>query len=211
MGRAFSGKLVWTFAAVCMALCGAAGWWLGRSKTSNDSAVTQKRLEALEARVAAGAGSADLMPSGRALDRVVRGNAAGPVPADLDPVAARKKVGAAIASFDGRFAADGREPAWASRAETVAAEAMLAPGLREFGMPTSDETRCGTTMCRMVFTFENAGTAADWSDYYPLGIASVLPGVRSYPVTLPDGRVELHMYGFRGEATSRMDARLPEP
>lgn len=116
----------------------------------------------------------------------------------------------AIARLDGRLESERRDPAWAARAEAVAAEAMLAPGLRAFGMPASEQVRCARTMCRMVLTFDKPGVAADWSDFYPLGLASVMAGVRSHAVTLPDGRVELRMYAFRGEAEPRMRGNVPE-
>lgn len=195
-----------------MATCLAAGWWLGSVGQRESNGSTSQRLDAVEARIGAGSDDRVELRSGRASNRAGAAGigTVGPPPLP-DPVADAKALGAAIVSFDRRLQVESRDPAWARKAESTIAEAMLAPGLREFGMPVADQTRCGSTMCRMVFTFDDAGTAADWSDFYPLGIASVLPGVRSYPVTLPDGRVELRMYGFRGEATSRMDARLPEP
>jgi hypothetical protein len=52
-------------------------------------------------------------------------------------------------------------------------------------------------MCRMSFTFNSAGAAADWATYYPLGLAGQLPVMQSQQVRLADGSVRLVLYAFR--------------
>jgi len=101
------------------------------------------------------------------------------------------------ARFEARFRADGSDPRWAQDTETAATRAIAEPALGAFAPPTDSDMRCARTMCRMEFTFDSAGAAADWAVYYPIGIGSQLPVMRSQQTRLRDGRAQLVMYGFR--------------
>lgn len=203
-------RWMWLALAACASL--AVAWWLGAAQQRRGQVQTEQRLEQIEARIAQQVSPPLRAARPVAADVVRGGAAAGSMQHSgmQDHARLLAERDWAIDRLDQRLASEGRDPAWSGKAEGAASEAMLAPAMRAFGMPESEQVRCARSLCRMVLTFTDASAAADWSDFYPLGIASVMPGMRSYPVTLPDGRVELRMYGFRGEATARTEGGLPE-
>lgn len=101
------------------------------------------------------------------------------------------------ARLEARFAADGADPRWAQETETAATQATAEPALAPFDPPAGSEMRCARTMCRMEFTFDSAGAADDWAQFFPLGLAGELPVMQSQQVRLADGRVQLVLYAFR--------------
>jgi hypothetical protein len=101
------------------------------------------------------------------------------------------------ARLEARFKSDGSDPRWAQDSETAATQAIAEPALGPFDPPANSYVRCARTMCRMEFTFDSAGAAADWAAYYPIGIGGHLPVMRSQQTRLKDGRTQLVMYGFR--------------
>jgi len=111
----------------------------------------------------------------------------------------------AVAKLEARFSGDGFDPRWAGPTEAAAARAAQDPVLAPFRAPAASEVDCARTMCRLVFTFDNLDQAEDWSSFYPLGLAKTLPGFRTLSTVLPDGRVELRMYGFRDPRASTAD------
>ena len=103
----------------------------------------------------------------------------------------------ALTRLESRFSADGFDSRWAASTERAAAQAAADPALGPFPAPAASDVQCAKTMCRLVFTFDSLDQAEDWSTYYPLGVAKGLPVFQSLSTTLPDGRVQLRMYGFR--------------
>jgi hypothetical protein len=101
------------------------------------------------------------------------------------------------ARLESRFATDGSDPRWARETEAAATEAIVEPALASFDPPAGTDMRCARTMCRMTFTFNSAGAAADWATYYPLGLAGQLPVTQSQQARLADGSVRLVLYAFR--------------
>jgi hypothetical protein len=189
------------FAAAVVVLGG--GWYFEARARRQDAAEVQARLDHLEHDRLQ---SEDRRPPRRApATAFVHAPApatggplgVGPLPRPLSPEERRRLQLQAISRLESRFSSDGSNIAWATSTEQAVQAAVEEPALAAFQAPRSSEVQCARTMCRMVFTFDSLDEAEDWASFYPLGLANQLPVFRNQPTTLPDGRVQLRMYGFR--------------
>lgn len=194
-------------AALVMAVL-AGGWYFEARHRQSDAQAFEARLARLERRGAA----SDVVPApSRAGVQVVSaeslaGIAPGGPAARLGPQTAedaQRQATEAFARLDARFATDGNDAAWAMSTEGAVNRAIAEPALAPFKAPQASDIRCARTMCRLEFTFASLDQAEDWLTYYPLGVASQLPIFRSQSLLLPDGRVQLNMFGFR-DANARL-------
>jgi hypothetical protein len=122
----------------------------------------------------------------------------------LSAVEQRRLKQQALSRLETRLSADGYDPQWAASTESSAANAADDPTLAAFHAPAASDLHCARSMCRLVFAFDNLDQAEDWLTYYPLGVTKQLPVFQSLSTVLPDGRVELRMYGFR-DARTKLD------
>ncbi len=200
-------------AVVVVGLLLGGGWYLEARGRGQDAAALEARLRRLEqAQVKSvdeepwGAGepvSRSAGPSASPTAGAAFGRASLPRP--LSPQEQQRLQRQAVSRLESRFAADGSDPKWAASTEDAVEQAIVDPTLAPFQAPRSSDVRCARTMCRLVFSFDSMGQAEDWSSFYPLGVAKPLPGFRSLSTVLPDGRVELRMYGFRDPRASTAD------
>jgi hypothetical protein len=203
-----SSSLVWflAFAAAVLVLGG--GWYRESRDHAREQASIDTRLSRLEQAPRAAdepnrPGSA-LSPSVRAIS-VGAPNAGQSAPGGLrmpSPEERRRGQLQALTKLESRFSADGFDARWAASTEDAVAQAAVDPALTPFRAPAASDVRCARTMCRLVFTFDSLDQAEDWSTYYPLGVAKGLPVFQTLSTTLPDGRVQLRMYGFRDPAAA---------
>ncbi|MFL6592566.1 MAG: hypothetical protein ACJ8GK_07655 [Luteimonas sp.] len=181
------------------------GWYLGAHASRRDNAGIEARLARLEqtATTAAeqeqGQAVAGPLPAGSVFRsaRPALAPFAAPIPRPLPPEERRRLQLQAISGLESRFSADGSDPRWAGPTEEAVRGAISEPALAPFPAPQDSQVQCARTMCRLVFTFDSLDQAEDWASFYPLGLANQLPVFRNQPTTLPDGRVQLRMYGFR--------------
>jgi hypothetical protein len=201
------------FAVVVVGLLLGGGWYLDARGRGQDAAELEARLRRLEQ---AQLKSVDEAPWG-GREPVSRPPAASaspgagaafgrpPLPPPLSPQERQRLQRQAVSRLESRFATDGSDPQWATSTEDAVDQAIVDPILAPFHGPQSSSVRCARTMCRLVFSFESMDQAEDWSSFYPLGVARTLPGFRTVSTVLPDGRVELRMYGFRDPRASTAD------
>ena len=196
------------FAAAVLVLGG--GWYRESRDRAREQASIDTRLSRLEQAPAADEPSRHdnaLPDSFRAAIRTTASVAGQPPPAGPrlpSPEERRRGQLQAVTRLESRFSTDGFDPRWAASTEGAVAQAAAEPILAPFHGPSASEVRCARTMCRMLFTFDSLDQAEDWSTYYPLGVAKGLPVFQSLSTTLPDGRVQLRMYGFRDSAAATL-------
>jgi hypothetical protein len=190
------------FAAAVLVLGG--GWYRESRDRAREQASIDLRLSRLEqAPQATDAPSRDgrVLPSALRAASSTRASIAGQPPSGgprmPSPDERRRGQLQAVTRLESRFSTDGFDPQWAASTERAVAQAAAEPILAPFHGPTASEMRCARTICRLLFTFDSLDQAEDWSTYYPLGVAKGLPVFQSLSTTLPDGRVQLRMYGFR--------------
>ena len=180
----------------------AGGWYFEARQRQHDAGVFEARLARLEQAQTPYAASP--APPARARGGVSAEALAGILPAAPErgprvQTAAdlQREQSQGLARLESRFATDGSDPAWAMTTEADVAQAAADPALAAFKAPQASDVRCARTMCRLVFTFASLDQAEDWLTYYPLGVTRQLPVFRNQSVVLPDGRVQLSMFGFR--------------
>lgn len=200
-------RLIWiaAFAAIVVL---AAGWYHSAAERDRESRQTAQRLAALEQEQQQA--SVDAMPSDT-FDPAERAAYAARAQGRINASKARARAGMVSeaelkrnqakvrAELESRFAADGSDPRWAQGVETAATTAIKKPVLAPFTAPADSDMRCARTMCRMEFIFASEGEADDWAAYYPLGVGAELPVIQSQTTRLPDGRVQLVLYGYRSK------------
>ena len=196
----------WVVALLAVVVLGG-GWYRESRQRDQDQAAVDARLSRLEGSPGAMVGQDQLAidssvapipraPMASVRSSNVRMGAPGAY-RPLSPEERRRLQLQALAKLESKFSADGYDPRWAASTEKSVAQAAEEPALAPFPAPTASDVRCARTMCRLVFTFDSLDQAEDWSTYYPLGVAKGLPVFQSQSTVLPDGRVELRMYGFR--------------
>jgi hypothetical protein len=198
----------WIVAVTAILVLGGGWWHAARDGQDRDQQI-EHRLAALEQAPMAGQSIRDAQArafddtgraafaaqaSGRmeAAGATLQGRMSLPSQAELKRQQARDR-----AHLEARFNADGSDPRWAQDTEAAATQAIAEPALAPFDSPTGSDMRCSRTMCRMAFTFDSAGAAADWAMFYPVGLAKQLPVMQSQQIRQTDGRVQLVIYGFR--------------
>lgn len=198
------------FAAAVIAL--GSGWYLESRARAQDAARFDARLARLEHAEDAGLAPAraslasdpasaiprGLVPAGAPTSARPGGPGLVPVLSEADNRRLREQ---ALSRLESRLSADGYDPRWAAATESDVAKAAAEPALAAFPAPGASDVHCGRSMCRLVFAFDSLDQAEDWLTYYPLGVAQDLPVFQSLSTVLPDGRVELRMYGFRDRHT----------
>ena len=203
----------WAVAIAAIVLLG--GGWLHDVRKTQQQALQQseqveRRLAAIEqamgsggrAGAAAGLQSSDANARAAFADRVKgRMDAGGAARMGLSGTRSmadsKRQLAQDRARLEGLFTGDGSDPGWAQGTEVTATKAIADPVLAPFDAPADSDMRCARTMCRMTFTFDSGAAADDWASYYPFGVAKQLPVMQSQQISLPDGRVQLVMYGFR--------------
>lgn len=187
------------------------GWYFEARARRHDAADVQARLQRLEqappqAEEQGRPSGTPMTPAYASLRPTNAFGAPGasPVPRPLSPEERRRLQLQAISRLESRFSSDGSDMRWATSTEDAVKTAAEEPTLAPFEAPQASQIQCARTMCRLVFTFDSLDHAEDWSTYYPLGLARQLPVFQNQSTVLPDGRVELRMYGFRrpGDAPS---------
>jgi hypothetical protein len=190
----------WVALTVLLAL-GAA--WLGATWGRNDGAderaALQQRLDALEQRM----GGLEGQPAAAATGTVPATSAPGTAlaapaePAGM-PAAPAADPEVVRAGLEADYTRERRDAAWAATAELALSKAAAADELVAANLvPTAIDTRCRARTCRTVATFADAGQAEEWVYGYMTNTAGTLRMVRPFRRVLPDGRVELTLYGTR--------------
>lgn len=204
-------SLALTLACAATAIVLGSGWYLESRARQQDAARIDARLARLEHTTDAAApqagrspGSASVSPIRRSMEpsglpfAVPGGPSVAPA---FSAAEQRRFQQQALSRFETRLSADGYDPQWAASTESEVVKAVGDPALAAFHPPAASDVRCARSMCRLVFAFDTLDQAEDWLTYYPLGVAKGLPVFQSVSTVLPDGRVQLSMYGFRDPRT----------
>lgn len=96
-----------------------------------------------------------------------------------------------------RFSESARGGAWVNQARESLLDAATEPALTTFGMPTSFNADCSSSMCRVAMDFDSRSAADDWAEFFPLGMGKEFGAVDTLRTETPDGRHVLLLYGAR--------------
>lgn len=115
---------------------------------------------------------------------------------DLDPVEARARVEANIATLDTRFAAETLDAAWAMREERALGAFFAADALAAQGLPAPDglQIACHSATCRISAGFADPVDAEMTTQRLAMHVAADLPYGAVMPRTLDDGRIRVEAW-----------------
>jgi hypothetical protein len=133
---------------------------------------------------------------------------ASPLPLPVEPETADARM-ARFSTYESRFRADTRDPAWAVRAEQALLEAASEPALAQYGIPGSFHAECLARLCKIAMRFETQGQALDWAELYVNGMAGTATSVQTMVSPLAGGGAELIVYGAREGSESLLHAPAP--
>ena len=112
---------------------------------------------------------------------------------DLDPVEARARVEANIATLDTRFAAEIPDAAWAMREERALGAFFAADALATQGLPAPDglQIACRSATCRISARFADPVEAEMTTQRLAMHVAADLPYGAVMPRALDDGSIRV--------------------
>lgn len=112
---------------------------------------------------------------------------------DLDPVEARARVEANIATLDARFAAETLDAAWMKREERALGAFFAADALAMQGLPTPDDLQiaCRSATCRISARFADPVEAEMTTQWLAMHVAADLPYGAVMPRALDDGSIQV--------------------
>ncbi len=115
---------------------------------------------------------------------------------DLDPVEARARVEANIATLDTRFAAETLDAAWAMREERALGAFFAADALATQGLPAPDglQIDCRSATCRISARFADPIEAEMTTQRLAMHVASDLPYGAVMPRALDDGSIRVEAW-----------------
>lgn len=126
----------------------------------------------------------------------------------LTPLQHERQMADQATYYDNLFQRDRTDPAWSNQTEMAAITALQSKDMIQLGKPLAQTVDCRGAICRLSLIFADGMSANEWESQLPLSLSQNLPALRSLTLPLPDGRVELRLYGFRGgeEALNRATA-----
>ncbi|NOT87425.1 MAG: hypothetical protein HOP03_04500 [Lysobacter sp.] len=112
---------------------------------------------------------------------------------DLDPVEARARVEANIATLDTRFAAETLDTAWAMREERALGAFFAADALAKQGLPPPDSLQiaCRSATCRISARFADPVEAEMTTQRLAMHVAAAMPYGAVMPRALDDGSIRV--------------------
>jgi len=115
---------------------------------------------------------------------------------DLDPVEARARVEANIATLDTRFAAEIPDAAWAMREERALGAFFAADALATQGLPAPDglQIACRSATCRISARFADPVDAEMTTQRLAMHVAADLPYGAVMPRALDDGSIRVEAW-----------------
>ncbi len=115
---------------------------------------------------------------------------------DLDPVEARARVEANIATLDTRFAAETPDAAWAMREERALGAFFAADALAAQGLPAPDglQIACRSATCRISARFADPVEAEMTTQRLAMHVATDLPYRAVMPRALDDGSIRVEAW-----------------
>lgn len=115
---------------------------------------------------------------------------------DLDPVEARARVEANIATLDTRFAAEIPDTAWAMREERALGAFFAADALATQGLPAPDglQIACRSATCRISARFADPVEAEMTTQRLAMHVAADLPYGAVMPRALDDGSIRVEAW-----------------
>lgn len=115
---------------------------------------------------------------------------------DLDPVEARARIEANIATLDTRFAAETLDAAWAMREESALGAFFAADALATQGLPTPDglQIACRSATCRISARFADPVEAEMTTQRLAMHVATDLPYGAVMPRALDDGSIRVEAW-----------------
>lgn len=187
------------------------GWGLWQTSSSTaEMARLGQRIDKLERQVGAPANASPVSSSttgsqpGAAARSPSSGSVAGGYPEvlsgnrSLSPQEIARGRAARKTELDAAFRNDSMDMRGANQAESQLAEAAASDDLVESGTtPIAIDTQCRLSSCRVLTRFAADSDAEGWANLYVLSAARTLASAETLVTPLPDGTVELAIYGRR--------------
>jgi hypothetical protein len=110
--------------------------------------------------------------------------------------ASKERNEAFLRAATAKFNSEKVNPAWSSQAETRLQSIVSPQQLAAYDVDVQDmKVECKSTTCRINSTFNSSREADDWIVLYMSNVGENLPQSFVKTNTLPDGRVEIEIYG----------------
>lgn len=198
--------------AICLVLALTVAW-LSRSGGAREPADMAAVLAAVErvadaqerqdqrlARLEAQRGGGQPFPPSRAGRPGSPGSSGAPGGAQgnerMDPVAAEARFQAQLRALEDKLVSEPLDPRWSQQQEKVVTGFLATANLKRENLPvpTSHETRCQSSLCRIRLTFADAQEAERTQGALLMGMAEGLPHAQTFMLPRPDGQVDLVMF-----------------